>query len=120
LDIFFIDLFSKLQTWYNQIPELYSPSFCLLNEHMVGVHLWQCCENYGPLASHNCFAFESFYGHLVKLKNPNASYSTKMLFSLGHYQILQYIGNKTGIGNDTWQGKIMEKIGISVKQVQNK
>ena len=44
MDIFFIDLFSKLQTWYNQIPELYSPSFCLLNEHMVGVHLWQCCE----------------------------------------------------------------------------
>ena len=56
----------------------------------------------------------------MKLKNPNASYSTKMLFSLGHYQILQYIGNKTGIENDTWQGKIMEKIGISVKQVQNK
>ena len=87
---------------------------------MVGIHLWQCCDNYGPLASHNCFAFESFYGHLIKLKNSNAFYSTKMLFALGHYQLLQYITEKSGIGNDTWQGQIMEKMDITVKKIQNK
>ena len=87
---------------------------------MVGKHLWQCCDNYGPLISHNCFAFESFYGHLIKLKNSNASYSTKMLFALGHHHISQYITSKIELGNDTWQGKIMENMGILIRQIQNK
>ena len=43
-----------------------------------------------------------------------------MLFALGHYQLLQYITEKSGIGNDTWQGQIMEKMDITVKKIQNK
>ena len=87
---------------------------------MVGCHLWKCCANYGPLVYHNCFAFASYYGYLVKLKNVNTSYSTKMLFTVGYYQVLQFITKEGGYSNESWQGYLMEKVGIPVKQVENK
>jgi len=109
-----------LDNWYQQLPVLYSPQICLLNEHMVGKHLWKCCKNYGPLVSHNCFAFESFYGYLVKLKGHNSNYTKSILFTIGHYHLQQLIASESGIKNDTWQGKLMEKVGINVKEIVNK
>ena len=43
-----------------------------------------------------------------------------MLFALGHHHISQYITSKIELGNDTWQGKIMENMGILIRQIQNK
>jgi hypothetical protein len=110
----------KLIEWYTAIPTLYLPQFCLLNEHMVGKHLWLCCQNYGPLASHNCFSFESFYGYLVRLKSGSTPYSSKMMFTVGYHQALQCAASKSGICNDIWQGKLMEKVGVPIQIVQNK
>ena len=109
-----------MEKWYGGIEKLYLARFCLLNEHLVGKHLWKICLRYGPLSTHSCFCFESFYGDLVKLKSGTMPYQTAMLFTTGYEQAIIALTEKCSIGNDTWQGKILEKLEVPVKLVQNK
>ena len=99
---------------------MYLPRFCLLNEHLVERHLWKVCLRYRPLCTHSCFCFESYYGDLVKLKSGTMPYQTEMLFTTEYKQAMIALTEKCSITNDTWQGKILEKLGVSVKVVQNK
>ena len=94
--------------------------FCLLNEHLIGEHLWKSCENYGPLSTHSCFSFESYYGDMIRLKSGTVPYQTAMLFTTGYQQSLISISEQCSITNDTWHGQILEKIGVPIQIVQNK
>src|SRR5687768_10916768 len=110
----------QLHDWYQAIPQLYEEKFCLINEHLVGGHLWWTCANYGPLSTHNCFSFESYYGQLVRLKSGSTPYQSRMLFTIGHHHAMKYLTTTNIVNNSTWQGQIMEKIGVPIRIIQNK
>jgi len=110
----------QLSNWYEDIKNLYLERFCLLNEHIVGKHLWLSCLNYGPLSTHSCFSFESYYGDMIRLKSGTVAYQTAMLFTTGYQQALIQMADQCSIPNNTWQGKILEKMGVPVQIIQNK
>jgi hypothetical protein len=37
------------EDWIDNYPNLYQPEHCLINEHMIGTHLYYCCLALGPL-----------------------------------------------------------------------
>ena len=47
-------------------------------------------------------------------------YQTAMLFTTEYEQAMIALTEKCSITNDTWQGKILEKLEVPVKVVQNK
>jgi len=110
----------NLDEWYQQIPSLYIDRFCKINEHLVGKHLWKTCQDFGPLSTHSCFAFESFYGDLIKLKSGTIPYQKTMLFTTGYQQTLTQLAVKSKLTNDTWQGHILEKLEVPIQLIQNK
>ena len=86
----------------------------------MGKHLWRTCLNYGPLSTHSYFPFESFYGDIIKLKSGTAFYQTNMMFASGYHQAATQLADKSNITNSTWQGRLMEKIGVPIQIIQNK
>jgi hypothetical protein len=84
---------------------------------MVGSHLANSTNNYGPLNSHNSFAFENFYGHIVKLKSGTHSYQNQLLMLNGSYLMMQHLLYSGNFTNDTFIGRLLEQIGVDVQEV---
>jgi hypothetical protein len=87
----------------------------------------------GPLIAHSCFAYESFYGDLLRLKAGSHHFQTSMLlmtgifiitimypYIIGFQQALNTVIKDSNEDNSTWYGKLLEELGVPVKQVANK
>jgi hypothetical protein len=87
---------------------------------LVEDHLYTSCLLYGPLFGHNCFPFESYYGDLLDMRSGTHHYQTQLLFLSGQEQMINYLAKYLKYGNNTWQGKLLEKIDIPIEKIVDK
>lgn len=111
---------SKLLLWYKGIGELYGNFASLINEHILALHLVPLCERFGPLYSHNCFAFESYYGVLLKSKSGTHHMQEQMLHISGYSKAIQFTTEHLQISNETPIGYLLQQLDIPVTIVQNR
>jgi hypothetical protein len=104
-----------LLEWYQGISTLYSSDYALINEHVLGVHLISLCQHFGPLYAHNCFAFESFYGSLLKWKSGTHMLQTQMLHMNGYITANKYVAQSQQITNASLLGELLEDMNIPVQ-----
>lgn len=100
--------------WYYGITQLYGPHYSLINEHILAVHLTELCKRFGPLYSHNCFAFESFYGGLLNCKSGTHQMQHQMLNINGYTNAIRFTGEALQIKNDTPIGSLLQDLGVPV------
>ena len=106
-----------LSQWYEQYPILYGRSYCLLNEHMVGKHLWKSALYWGPLNLHCNYYFESYFGSMLKLRSGNQQYQSQLLLPNLYGPVLQHLLYIYPTDNSSIEGKLLEKLGVPVMKV---
>ena len=100
--------------WYKGIPELYGQSYSLINEHILALHLIPLCKRFGPLYSHNCFAFESFYGTLLHYKSGTHHIQQQMLQINGITNAIRYTTERLQISNESPVGSLLQDLDVPV------
>jgi hypothetical protein len=71
---------------------------------------------FGPIWTRTCFAFESFYGNLIRMKSGTQYEQSHMMLSSAYYLAAKHL--KRMLKQDTWKYEriLLHRIGVEVEE----
>jgi hypothetical protein len=78
------------------------------------------CKRFGPFNSHNCFAFEKFYGWIIDHKSGTHHMQEQMAIMTGARAATNVLAYQQPVTNDNKLGKLFEKLNLPVINIVNK
>ncbi|SMN01744.1 hypothetical protein SPONN_11 [uncultured Candidatus Thioglobus sp.] len=82
-----------LADFYALLPELYGPTSCTLNAHLL-VHLTMYVRLWGPLWTHSLFGFESMNGHIKSTIHSKRKVAEQLSFSIDMCHVLGSLADR--------------------------
>lgn len=77
-----------LEMFYKCMATLYGDAVCGLNVHNIS-HIVKCVDNWVPLWTYSCFAFESFNGEISKAIHGKGNVSGEVYWAVHSEEILR-------------------------------
>lgn len=82
-----------LTDFYSLLPELYGPTSCTLNAHLL-IHLTMYVRLWGPLWTHSLFGFESMNGHITSAIHSKRKVTEQLSFSIHICHVLGSLADR--------------------------